>query len=106
MKYLCEVFEVHRSSYKYWRARSRVLKPEQVRLRGRVTEAHSTSGGSAGARTIAQMLTNEGEALSRYRAGRLMKALNLVSCQQPKHAYKKASKEHVVIQKWSPKFGQ
>jgi len=88
---------VHRSSYKYWRSRSRILEPEQVRLRGLVTEAHSVSGGSAGARTIAQMLTNDGEPLSRYRAGRLMKALSLVSCQEPKHAYKKASKEHTTI---------
>lgn len=43
------------------------------------------------------MLTNDGEPLSRYRAGRLMKVLNLVSCQQPKHAYKKSTKEHVAI---------
>ena len=43
------------------------------------------------------MLTNEGYPLSRYRAGNLMTELNLVSCQIPKHNYKKASKEHVAI---------
>jgi len=97
IKRLCEVFDVHRSSYKYWHARSRILKPEQVRLNQLVVAAHEVSGGSAGARTIAQMLTNEGEPLSRYRATRLMKALNLVSCQEPKHAYKKSTKEHISI---------
>jgi len=97
VKRLCEVFDVHRSSYKYWRARSRLLKPEQKRLRGLVVAAHRASGGSAGARTIAQLLTNDGEPLSRYRARRLMRALNLVSCQEPKHAYKKSTKEHVTI---------
>ena len=88
---------MHRSSYKYWRSRSRELKPDQVRLRALVVAAHSSSGGSAGARTIAQMLTNEGDPLSRYRATRLMKALKLVSCQVPKHAYKKTAREHVAI---------
>jgi putative transposase len=43
------------------------------------------------------MVTNEGYPLSRYRAGSLMNELNLVSCQIPKHKYKKANKEHVAI---------
>lgn len=91
------MFDVHRSSYRYWRSGQKVLKPEQTHLRDLVVAAHVSSGGSAGARAIAQMLTNDGTALSRYRATRLMKALNLVSCQQPEHAYKKATKEHVEI---------
>lgn len=47
------MFGVHRSSYKYWRKRSR--------------------------------------------ASRLMKELKLVSCQLPKHSYKKAEQPHVAI---------
>ena len=43
------------------------------------------------------MLTNEGYPLSRYRAANLMTELDLVSCQIPKHYYKKANKEHVAI---------
>ena len=35
--------------------------------------------------------------LSRYRASKLMKLLGLVSCQPPKHRYKKATPEHVEI---------
>lgn len=35
--------------------------------------------------------------LSRWRATRLMKELNISSCQQPGHRYKKASREHVEI---------
>ncbi len=52
------------------------------------------SNGSAGARTISKIATTRGIELSRYRSGRLMKACNLVSCQPPKHAYRKAEKEH------------
>lgn len=55
------------------------------------------SKGSAGARTIADISTAQGFDLSRYRASNLMKRCGLTSCQQPKHAYKKANQEHVVI---------
>ncbi|MBF4232746.1 IS3 family transposase, partial [Vibrio anguillarum] len=62
-----------------------------------VKAAHRISNGSAGARTIAQLVTNKGIKLSRYRARNLMLKLGLVSCQQPKHAYRKATQEHVAI---------
>ena len=49
------------------------------------------------ARTIAQLVTNKGIGLSRYRARNLMKKLGLLSCQQSKHYYRKAIQEHVAI---------
>jgi len=55
------------------------------------------SNGSAGARTISTIPTQRGISLSRYRAGRLMKACQLHSYQQPKHKYRKAKQEHVAI---------
>jgi putative transposase len=55
------------------------------------------SNGSAGARTIATMVTSEGISLSRYRAARRMTVLGLVSNQQPKHRYRKAEQLHVAI---------
>jgi len=55
------------------------------------------SGGSAGARTIVAIATYRGGALSRYRASRLMKQCQIVSCQLPKHAYKKATQVHLSI---------
>jgi putative transposase len=62
-----------------------------------VKEVHRQSNGSAGARTVAVMATNNGFPLTRYRAGNIMKKLSLVSCQVPQHAYKKATQEHVAI---------
>lgn len=94
---LCEVFDVHRSSFKYWLSRDNSICPETVRLHSLVGEIHRESNGSAGARTIADIATARGTALSRYRASGLMKRLKLVSCQLPKHAYKKATQEHVSI---------
>tara|TARA_R110001583_G_scaffold130638_1_gene282331 strand:- start:19 stop:375 length:357 start_codon:yes stop_codon:yes gene_type:complete len=88
---------VHRSTYKYWLARNNSICPERVRLLSEVRQFHRESNGSAGARTVAEALSQRGMALSRYRAVRLMKELELVSFQLPKHAYKKAAKEHVEI---------
>ncbi|EHI8863447.1 IS3-like element ISEc31 family transposase, partial [Escherichia coli] len=51
----------------------------------------------AGARTLAEMLTQNGVPMSRYRAGRLMKYLNLSSCQPGKHQYKNARQEHTCL---------
>ncbi len=92
------MFGVHRSSYKYWRSRSKEIDASEVDLRAKVKAAHRASHGSAGARTVADILTNSMDTpLSRYRAAKLMKKLGLVSCQVPKHKYKKASLEHIEI---------
>jgi len=74
---------VHRSSYRYWANRPRA--------------AYEESSGSAGARTIAGIVSARGMPLSRYRASKLMKALKLVSCQFPNHSYRKVNQEHVAI---------
>jgi len=91
------VFDVYRSTFTYWRQRSNSIRPEHVKLRAEVRTAFDVSGGSAGARSISAMLHNEGTALSRYRAGRLMKELGLVSKQPSAPKYKKANNEHLTV---------
>ncbi|MEZ9819890.1 IS3 family transposase [Shewanella sp. 10N.286.45.A1] len=97
IKTLCEVFSIHRSSYKYWRKRPTAINADKVKLRSLVSEVHTASNGSAGARTIADMVSQQGISLSRYRATKLMKELGIVSCQVPKHKYRKATLEHIEI---------
>jgi len=63
----------------------------------KVRELFRESEGSAGARSIAEMATREDVPLSRYRAGRLMEKLGLISCQVPGHTYKKTGDEHVEV---------
>jgi len=94
---LCEQFGVGRSSYKYWPSRRRIIDSDKVKLRALVSEKHELSNGSAGSRSIAAMVSQDGMSLSRYRARRIKKDLGLVSCQLPKHAYKKAHQPHVAI---------
>jgi putative transposase len=94
---LCKQFDVCRSTYKYWCGRPSVINYDKIKLRALVNEKHKLSNGSAGSRSIAAMVSQDGINLSRYRARRLMKDLGLVSCQLPKHAYKKALQPHVAI---------
>ncbi|UUL21450.1 IS3 family transposase (plasmid) [Escherichia albertii] len=94
---LCHVFGVHRSSYRYWKNRPEKPDGRRAVLRSQVLELHGISHGSAGARSIATMATRRGYQMGRWLAGRLMKELGLVSCQQPTHRYKRGGHEHVVI---------
>lgn len=73
------------------------MNPEKLRLNALVKSAHKLSNGSAGARSIANIVTGFGLPLSRYRAKGVMKRLGLVSTQLPAHRYKKASKVHHSI---------
>ena len=97
MTVLCQVFNVHRSSYRYWANRSTQASPERLNEMALVKSIFNESNGSAGARTIASIATDRGTSLSRYRARRLMKKCNLESCQQPKHAYRRAEQPHIEI---------
>lgn len=70
---LCNVFEVHRSSYKYWKNRPENPDGRQTVLWSQLLEVHGISHGSAGARSIATMATQRGYRIGRWLAGRLMK---------------------------------
>jgi putative transposase len=94
---LCEAFEIHRSTLKYRRTAARRVDPERVKMNAMVRSAHNLSQGSAGARSIAGIVTGFGVPLSRYRASGFMRRLELVSTQVPKHKYKKANQPHTSI---------
>ena len=97
MATLCHVFGVHRSSYKYWKNRPEKPDGRRTVLRSQVLELHGISHGSAGARSIATMATQRGYQMGSWLAGRLMKELGLVSCQQPAHRYRRGGHEHAAI---------
>lgn len=95
---LCKVFGVQRSSYKYWKNNvGKPLSAEKVHEKALVKSIYTESNCSAGSRTIATITTERGMPLSRYRVRKLMSEQGLVSCQLPKHSYKKSGNEHVVI---------
>ncbi|MGX8941293.1 IS3 family transposase [Symbiopectobacterium sp. Eva_TO] len=95
---LCQTFEVHRSSYRHWQASANEPDGERVVKCSRVMEAWNASGGSAGARSIATIVTgSSGVKMGRWLAGKLMKELGIASCQRPAHKYKRGGNEHVEI---------
>lgn len=94
---VCRAFNVHRSTFKYRRAASKKIDIEKLKLNALVRKAHRLSNGSAGARSIAEIVTSFGVPLSRYRATGIMKSLGLVSCQLPIHRYKKATKVNSFV---------
>ena len=96
-KTLCEAFGLHRSTLKYRRTAAKRINPERLKLNALVRSAHNLSQGSAGARSIAGIVTGFGVPLSRYRAKGFMERLGLVSTQLPAHKYKKAAQPHTNI---------
>ena len=85
---LCVVLGVSRSSYYAVRARAGRVDLERLRLIARVKTLHTQGREAPGARTLSQQLRAEGEAVGRYKAGRLMAEANLKSKQPPTHRYK------------------
>lgn len=54
------VFEVNRSSYRYWQGCSRAIDPDRARLEEQVLSVHAASKGSAGARSVAHVMSKAG----------------------------------------------
>ena len=97
IKALCQTFNVHRSRYRYWHCRNQTPDAERVIKRSLVSEVWQVSGGSAGARNIATMVTKKGVKLGRWLAGKLMKERDIMSCQRPAHRYKRGGSERIDI---------
>lgn len=96
MAQLCRVFEVHRSSFKYWK-KLKPVRPEQVIRLSKVRELFDASNGSAGSRSIATMASAQGVKMSRYLAAKCMEKLGFIRCQLPSHSYKKTGNERIDI---------
>ncbi|EKF4185592.1 IS3 family transposase [Salmonella enterica] len=95
---LCQTFEVHRSSYRHRQTSVNEPDGKRVTKRSQVMEARNASGGSAGTRSIASIVTRDpGVKMGRWLAGKLMTELGIASCQIPAHKYKRGGNEHVEI---------
>ena len=96
VKQLCHLFEIPRSSYHYHLKHRGLIQPEREVLLQKAIDIHSDSRGSAGARTIAGQLNQQGENVGRYKAASLMKDAGLISSQPRKHRYKVANDESKI----------
>ncbi|NOU52325.1 IS3 family transposase [Pseudoalteromonas sp. JBTF-M23] len=73
------------------------MAPERLRLIAEMKRWFGLSHGSAGQRTLVQLLAKSGFKASRWLVSKLMKQEGLVSRQMPTHKYAKAEKEHLSI---------
>lgn len=93
----CKVFDVARSGYYGHRDRKPVIDVDRLRLISRVNRIFTRSRGSAGRRTIRDMLQAEGTVIGRSKVRSLMREAGLISKQPGSHYYKKATVERVDI---------
>lgn len=92
--HLCKLLKIPRSTY-YAGLKSKVINLEEIELNALIKQVFNQSNGSAGARTISHIISKNGIKLTRYKAGKLMKKLGLVS-RQYRHKYKHRDKAHQV----------
>lgn len=92
---LCDLFNIARSSY-YAGIKPKLINLKEVVLNALVQQAFNLSNHSAGARTISHIVSKQNNIkLTRYKAGKVMKKLGLIS-KQHKHKYKYREKEHCI----------
>ncbi|WP_409521679.1 IS3 family transposase [Pantoea sp.] len=87
---------MHRSLFYYHRKCSLTRDTERASLRQRATKHHHMNQGSAGSRTLSLLFRQEGKAVGRYKAGKLMKEAWLVSRQPGKHRYRVCGQTSLV----------
>jgi putative transposase len=93
---LCKLFNIPRNSYYYQVDHKDKVDDERERLIEKAKIIHVDSRGSAGARTIAGQLAQQGETVGRFKAASLMREANIESKQPPKHKYKIAKEESKI----------
>ena len=92
---LCELFAVARSTH-YLAKKPKMLSLKQINLTLWVKQAFDASKGSAGARTLSAIVSQQHNIkLTRYKA-KIMAQQGLVSRQLIRHRYSKADKEHAI----------
>jgi len=89
---LLKLFSVKRSSYNSYRKRKGKSNPARALLKAKVIEIHQESRCSAGTRTIAGLLQQQGEKVGRYKIRSIMQEADLTSKQPGQHKYKAATK--------------
>ncbi len=94
---MCQLLKIPRSSY-YAGIKPKAINAKEIEINTLVRQVFNQSNGSAGARTISYIISKQkGIKLTRYKVGKIMKKLGLVS-RQYLHKYKHKDKEHTIYQ--------
>lgn len=92
----CRAFGVNRSSFYAWLQRQGKVNPAREKLKALLVKHHRASRASAGARTLAKQLQENGHRVGRYLARSLMREAGIASRQRRRHKYKSPGVEALV----------
>ncbi len=90
-------FDFKKSTYFDRLKTAKAKKIKEFQVKSKIIELFSLSGESAGSRTLRTQLANTGYLLGLYKIRRMMKELELQSCQPGSHTYKKVEQPHAEI---------
>ncbi len=76
---VCQIFDVHHSSFKYWNKRSNRPSSTQLKEIAMVKQIHREINRSASSRTISTIVIDRGFEISLFRATGYMERLGLAS---------------------------
>ncbi len=91
-------FDFKKSTYFDRLKAAKFKRIKEFQVKSKITELFHLSGESAGSRTLRIQLENTGYLLGLYKIRRMMKELDLKSCQPGSHTYKKVDQPHVEIE--------
>ncbi|WP_329958684.1 IS3 family transposase [Psychrobacter sp. I-STPA10] len=93
---LCNLLGIVRSSY-YYSTKIKPIDIEAIKVKALIRQIFNDSNGSAGTRTITAILWHQhGVRLSRYKAGKFMKRMGLISRQLKQPKYKHCDEGHKI----------
>ena len=92
----CRAFGVNRSSFYAWLQRQGKVNPAREKLKALLVKHHRASRASAGARTLAKQLQENGHRVGRYLARSLMREAGIASRQRRRPKYKSPGVEALV----------
>jgi putative transposase len=94
---VCSAFDIATSSYYDYKKSNRRPDVERLKLRSKIKELFKQSRGSAGSRSLLDMMRERSYVIGRFKVRRLMAEAGLVSKQPGSHAYKIADFERPDI---------
>ena len=90
-------FDFKKSSYFDRLRAAKTKKLKEFNVKSKIVELFGLSGDSAGSRTLRTQLASSDYHLGLYKIRRMMKELELESCQPGRHTYKTVEQPHVDI---------
>lgn len=95
VQHICRCFKLARSSF-YFNAKTKPIKPDDIRLEAAVKHLHNEMDATYGSRRMMIELNHQGYRVGRYKVRRLMRQFKLIAKRPRLHKYPWAGKASVI----------